>query len=86
MSITLVNETYIAFIPNVKSLQKLTDFRPISLYNVFYNIIAKVRANRSKKVLPLNILFIQSIFIPNRLILDNILATYKTLHTMQLVK
>lgn len=50
MSLTSVNETYIAPIPKVKSPpQKSTDFNPISLCNVFYKIIAKSPSKLPKK-------------------------------------
>lgn len=41
-----INVTYITLIPNVKHPRKVSDFRPISLYNVIYKIISKVLANR----------------------------------------
>ena len=46
-----VNETYICLIPKVKSSQKITEYRPISLCNVIYKIISKVLANRLKSKL-----------------------------------
>lgn len=56
------------------------NFRPISLYNAIYKIIAKVVTNRFQKVLDVFIEKSQSAFVPRRLISDNVLLAYE-LHT-----
>jgi hypothetical protein len=77
-----INETYITLIAKVKTPSRITIYRPISLCNVLYKLIAKVLANRLKKVLPHIILANQSAFVPGRLITDNILVAFEALQTM----
>ena len=74
--------TNIALIPKKKNPTSVTEFWPISFCNVAYKLISKVLANRLKKILPQIISPVQSAFLPGRLITDNVLAAYKTLHTM----
>jgi hypothetical protein len=77
-----VNNTYIALILKVKTPTSITDYCPISLCNVFYKLIAKVLANRLKKVLLYIISPSQSAFISGRMITDNILVAFEALHNM----
>ncbi|GMI83381.1 hypothetical protein HRI_002007400 [Hibiscus trionum] len=81
--ISRINHTHIALIPKIKDPSSMSNFRPISLCNVLYKIIAKVIANRFQKVLHLCVDEAQSAFIPGRLISDNIVAAYETLHSMK---
>jgi len=66
----------------VAAPSRVTEFLPISLCNVIYKIISKAIANQLKTVLPSIISQEQSAFIPGRLIMDNILVAFETLHTM----
>ena len=78
----VVNSTFIALIPKSNNPLSVLEYRPISLCNVLYKIISKVLANRLREVFPHIISPFQSAFLPSRLITDNILAAYETLHTM----
>jgi 23S rRNA U2552 (ribose-2'-O)-methylase RlmE/FtsJ len=77
-----INETHVVLIPKSASANSVHDYRPISLCNVLYKIIAKVLANKLKVVLPSIISENQSAFVQGKLISDNILVAYEALHTM----
>ena len=78
-----INHTFITLVPKIINPQSVNDFRPISLCNVLYKIFSKVLANRLKKILPQIITEHQSAFTKNRLIFDNILVAFETLHSMK---
>ena len=78
-----INHTFITFIPKVKSPKRISEFRPISLCNVIYKLVSKVLANRLQGLLPDIISENQSVFQAGRLISDNILMAYETLHYMK---
>jgi hypothetical protein len=77
-----INHTYITLIPKVKNPEDVKEFHPISLCNVIYKIISKVLANRLKCILPQIVSESQSAFVLGRLITNNILVTFETLHHM----
>ena len=77
-----INYTHIVLIPKIKSLERISDYRPISLCNVIYKIISKVLANRLKLIFLMVISPTQIAFVPGHLITDNVLVVYETLHTI----
>ncbi|KAA3476013.1 reverse transcriptase [Gossypium australe] len=78
-----VNSTNIVLIPKVANPTSMKQFRPISLCNVIYKIMAKAIANRLRGVIEKCIDAAQSAFVPGRLITDNILLAYEILHTLK---
>ncbi|XP_038715014.1 uncharacterized protein LOC120008703 [Tripterygium wilfordii] len=62
-----VNPTFIALIPKSKEAFRVSDYRPISLCNVLYKIIAKLLAVRLNNILHHIVVGNQSAFIKNRL-------------------
>ena len=78
-----LNHTSVTLIPKVKNIEYVLEFRPIRLCNVLYKIFSKVLANRLKRILPNIIIEHQSAFTKSRLISDNILVAFESLHSMQ---
>jgi hypothetical protein len=77
------NSTTIVMIPKVDNPDKVSQFRPISLCNVVYKVISKMLGARLKNYLSEIISDHQSAFVPGRLISDNILLAYESIHTMK---
>ena len=78
-----INRAYIALLPKVHGAEQVGDFRPISLSNNIYLIIAKVLANRLRRLLQSPINSLQFAFIPGMqmlvtiIIAEDIIAQWK---------
>ena len=78
-----LGHSFITLIPKIKNPKYISQYRPISLSNILYKVYSKFLAKRLKKVLP-NILFEhQSAFMTDRLISNNIMVAFETLHYMR---
>lgn len=77
------NNTIVTLIPKVANPVMIKEFRPISLCNIVYKIVAKALTNRLRPVLQNRVDDFQSGFISNRLISDNVIMGYECVHWMR---
>jgi hypothetical protein len=79
-----INQTFLTLIPKKTNPSIPQDFRPISLYNVVYKLIAKSLADRIKPHLSDYISQAQSAFVAGRHISSNIILTQEIIHSFTL--
>eukprot|EP01018_Ginkgo_biloba_P002192 Gb_33330 [translate_table: standard] len=77
------NSTFIALIPKTDNPESFEDFRPISLCNCIYKILAKIIAMRIKKVLSNSISKEQLGFLQGRQIHEAVGVAREGLHTIK---
>jgi len=80
------NSTFIALIPKREVPESFEDFRPISLCNSVYKIVAKTIAARLKPILSRCISSEQFGFLDGRQIHEAIGVAQETIHSLKLMK
>ena len=74
-----LNISKITLLPKSEDRLRIQNYRPISLLNTLYKVVAKIYANRMKPLLHNWILPSQTGFVPNRCILDNIFLAFEAI-------
>lgn len=77
------NSTFIVLILKKCNANTISDFRPISLYNVLYKLVSKTITNRFNPIMHAIISNNQSAFILEMLITKIIMVTHELLHTLK---
>lgn len=81
-----VNHIHLVLIPKVAHPKTIEQFRPIGLCNFIHRVIARVITNRMRKILCHIVDELQSAFVSNRLITDNILIAHELKHFLAIKK
>ncbi|KAJ9693798.1 hypothetical protein PVL29_009659 [Vitis rotundifolia] len=82
-SVRSLNNTFLVLIPKKSGAEDLGDFRPISLLGGLYKLLAKVLANRLKKVIGKVVSGAQNAFVMGRQILDASLIANEVIDSWQ---
>ncbi|XP_074292594.1 uncharacterized protein LOC141619477 [Silene latifolia] len=77
-----MNHTFISLIPNNDSPEDVSDYRPISLFNVLMRVVTKCITNRLGHVMGSLVGEFQNAFIPGRHISDNVLLAHEAIHNI----
>ena len=76
------NSTFIVLVPKKRGAEDFKDFRPISFVGSLYKLIAKVIANRLKKIMGRLVNKAQNVFMEGRQILDAPLIANEVIDSM----
>ncbi|PKU64444.1 Putative ribonuclease H protein [Dendrobium catenatum] len=79
-------DTLVILLPKVKNPEHPTNFRPISLYQTIYKVVAKVLVNRLKGVIPKLICEEQAPFVPGRSISNHCLLGQEVINKFKISK
>jgi hypothetical protein len=84
--VSSLNSTFLALIPKVDKPASFGDFRPISLCNLAYKVIAKLIGIRLKPILSKSLSIEQFGFLKGRQILDVVGVAQECLHSIKTKK
>ena len=77
-----LNQTLMTLIPKCPGADCLGNFRPISLCNTLYKVVTKIIVKRLWVALPKLISSLQTVFVPGRKGIDNMILVQELVHTM----
>ncbi|GKV04879.1 hypothetical protein SLEP1_g16976 [Rubroshorea leprosula] len=78
-----INASYITLVPKKKNPTTLKEYRPVSMVGSLYKILAKVLANRLRKVIGKVISMTQSAFLEGRQLIDSVLVLNELVHDLK---
>ena len=77
-----LNQTHIILIPKIQGPETLGNYRPISLCNTVYKIVAKIIVARLRPHLEKLVSPLQSAFVPGRKGIDNAIIVQELIHSI----
>lgn len=78
-----LNATFLALIPKTKNSEEPQGFRPITLCNAIFKILATIMMNRLKPILPELISQEKTRFVKGRQIIDGIVVAQEAIHSLK---